>query len=56
MKITVKILKAKSEILWYANKIGQEFVVKKVEGKDRYEFKTGENSYRVIYAEDCEVI
>jgi len=58
MKVTVRILKAKNDRLWYRNKIGQEFKVKPVKGSKhpKYEMKTGENTFKIIYAEDCEEI
>lgn len=55
-QLTVKILKSKTDVLWYRNKIGQTFKVKEIEGKDRYEIPMGEGKSRIIYKEDCELI
>tara|TARA_R110000851_G_scaffold41011_2_gene103150 strand:+ start:2760 stop:2936 length:177 start_codon:yes stop_codon:yes gene_type:complete len=54
-RIIVKILKSKTDNLWYKNKIGQQFKVKKTDDKTRYYMKYGENQ-RIIYKEDCEEI
>ena len=50
--ITVKILKSKTDNLWYKNKIGKEYKVK--DSDDRYYYVRG--TYQVIYKEDCEPI
>ena len=50
--ITVKILKSKTDNLWYKNKIGKEYKVK--DSDVRYYSVRG--TYQVIYKEDCELI
>ena len=55
-RLTVKILKSKTDVLWYRKKIGQTFKVRDMEDKDRYEIPMGEGKSRIIYKEDCEVI
>ena len=50
--ITVKILKSKTDNLWYRNKIGKEYKV--TDSDDRYYSVRG--TYQVIYKEDCELV
>lgn len=50
--ITVKILRSKTDSLWYKDKIGKEYKVK--DSDDRYYSVRG--TYQVIYKEDCELI
>lgn len=55
-QVTVRILKSKTDLLWYKNKIGQSFKVRKVPGKNQYEQRIDEKRSRLIYGEDCEEI
>ena len=59
-QLTVKILKSRTDVLWYRNKIDQTFKVREAnsdnEGRGRYEIYMGEGKSRIIYKEDCELI
>tara|TARA_R110002126_G_scaffold129038_2_gene271709 strand:+ start:830 stop:1012 length:183 start_codon:yes stop_codon:yes gene_type:complete len=52
-QITVKVLKSKTDVMWYRDRIGNTFKVMKIEGKDYYEISTGKSSSKIIFKEDC---
>lgn len=55
-KLTVEIIKAKSNHLWYREKIGQQFKVKD-EGHPEHLTASSENNIsKIIYREDCKEV
>jgi hypothetical protein len=57
-KLTVKIIGAKNDSLWYNRYIGTDktFDVKVIQDKDYYEAFSKGHVSQIIYKEDCEVI
>jgi hypothetical protein len=54
-RLTVKITKAKNDVLWYRDKINEEFkVIDKGGGSSVYELKGKGHVSRIIYKEDAE--
>jgi len=56
IRLTVKIKKAKSDVLWYRGKIGQIFNVVDEGKKNTFYLKDKGNKGFIIFKEDVEII
>ena len=54
--LTVKIIRAKNDVLWYRNKIGKQFEVREEPKKNYYTAFSKENASKIIYKSDCEKV
>ena len=56
-KLTIEIIKAKRELLWYKNKIGQKFIVFDEDSKkDTYSLKFEGHVSKIIYKDDAKIL